>query len=103
VELRQRQGLYQEDPGGVRISENVLYQARISLPSNVVTGSYTAETFAIARGRVLASATARIEVEKVGLEGQVVMASQRWAFWYGLGAIALSLGMGWFAGRMFAR
>lgn len=103
VALRQRQGLYQEDPGGVRISENVLYQARISLPSNVITGSYTAETFAIARGRVLASATARIEVEKVGLEGQVVMASQRWAFWYGLGAIALSLGMGWFAGRMFAR
>jgi hypothetical protein len=32
-----------------------------------------------------------------------VMASQRWAFWYGLGAIALSLGMGWFAGRLFAR
>lgn len=103
VELRQRQGLYQENPEGVRISENVLYQARISLPSNVITGSYTAETFAIARGRVLASATARIEVEKVGLEGQVVMASQRWAFWYGLGAIALSLGMGWFAGRLFAK
>lgn len=103
VELRRRQGLYQENPDGVRISENVLYQARIALPSNVVTGSYTAETFAIARGRVLASATARIEVEKVGLEGQVVMASQRWAFWYGLGAIALSLGMGWLAGRVFAR
>lgn len=103
VDLRRRQGLYQEDPQGVRISENVLYQARITLPSNVTTGSYTAETFAIARGRVLASATARIEVVKVGFEGQVVMASQRWAFWYGLGAIALSLGMGWFAGRLFAR
>lgn len=103
VELRRRQGLYQEDPQGVRISENVLYQARITLPSNVTTGRYTAETFAIARGRVLASATARIEVVKVGFEGQVVMASRRWAFWYGLGAIALSLGMGWFAGRLFAR
>jgi uncharacterized protein (TIGR02186 family) len=103
VELRQRQGLYQEEPGGVRISEKVLYQARITLPSNVTTGSYTAETFAIARGRVLASATARIEVVKVGLEGTVVVAAQRWSFWYGLLAIALSLGMGWFAGRMFAR
>lgn len=103
VELRRRQGLYQEDPQGVTISEGVLYQARITLPSNVTTGRYTAETFAIARGRVLASATASIEVEKVGFEGQVVMASQRWAFWYGLGAIALSLGMGWLAGRLFAR
>ncbi|MGY6551290.1 MAG: TIGR02186 family protein [Erythrobacter sp.] len=103
VELRRRQGLYQENPQGVRISENVLYQARIAVPSNVTTGSYTAETFAIARGRVLASATARIEVVKVGLEGQVVMAAQRWSFWYGLGAIFLSLGMGWAAGRLFAR
>ncbi len=103
VALRKRQGLYQENPGGVRISEKVLYQARINLPSTVTTGRYTAETFAIARGRVLASATARIEVVKAGLEGQVVTAAQRWSFLYGLGAIALSLGMGWLAGRLFAR
>ncbi|HSF12326.1 MAG TPA: TIGR02186 family protein [Erythrobacter sp.] len=103
VDLRRRQGLYQENPGGVRISEKVLYQARINLPSNVSTGRYTAETFAIAQGRVLASATARIEVVKAGLEGQVVTAAQRWSFLYGLGAIALSLGMGWLAGRLFAR
>lgn len=103
VELRRRQGLYQENPGGVSIAEKVLYQARIDLPSNVTTGRYTAETFAIARGRVLASATARIEVVKAGFEGQVVTAAQRWSFVYGLGAIALSLGMGWLAGRLFAR
>lgn len=103
VELRRRQGLYQESPGGVRISEKVLYQARIDLPSNVTTGRYTAETFAVSNGRVVASATARIEVVKAGLEGQVVAASQRWSFFYGLGAIALSLGMGWAAGRFFAR
>lgn len=103
VELRQRQKLFQQNPKGVRISEGVLYQARIDLPSNVTTGRYTAETFAIARGRVLASATARIEVVKVGLEGSVVAAAQRWSFVYGLGAIALSLAMGWVAGRLFAR
>ena len=103
VELRRRQGLYQENPRGVTIREKVLYQARIDLPSNVTTGRYTAETFAIARGRVLASATARIEVVKTGFEGQVVAAAQRWSFFYGLGAIALSLGMGWLAGRLFAR
>lgn len=103
VELRERQGLYQQNPRGVRISEGVLYQARINLPSNVTTGRYTAETFAIARGRVLASATTEIEVAKVGLEGRVVEAAQRWSFVYGLGAIALSLAMGWVAGRLFAR
>lgn len=103
VDMRQRLGLYKQDPEGVRIKERVLYQARIELPSNVTTGPYTAETFAIADSRVLASATAEIEVVKVGLEGQVVSASQRWSLFYGLGAIMLSLGMGWFAGRFFAR
>ncbi|MEM7780092.1 MAG: TIGR02186 family protein [Pseudomonadota bacterium] len=103
VDMRQRAGLYKEDVEGVRISEGVLYQARIELPSNVTTGVYTAETFAIANGRVLATATADIEVVKVGLEGQVVQAAERWSLFYGLGAILLSLGMGWIAGRFFAR
>ncbi len=103
VDMRQRLGLYKQDPDGVRIKERVLYQARIALPSNVTTGPYTAETFAIADGRVLASATAEITVVKVGLEGQVVNAAQRWSLFYGAGAILLSLGMGWLAGRLFAR
>ena len=103
VDLRQRLGLYNQDPAGVRIKEKVLYQARIALPSNVTTGPYTAETFAIADGRVLASATAEIDVEKVGLEGRVVDAAERASLFYGLVAILLSLGMGWLAGRFFAR
>ena len=103
VEMRQRLGLYNENAEGVRIEERVLYQARIGLPSNVTTGAYTAETFAIADGRVLASATAEIEVVKVGLEGRVVDAAERSSLIYGTFAILLSLGMGWFAGRLFAR
>ncbi|MEO0871162.1 MAG: TIGR02186 family protein [Pseudomonadota bacterium] len=103
VEMRQREGLYSEDPDGVRISESVLYQARINLPSNVQTGPYTAETFAIADGRVVASATAKIEVVKVGLEGRVVLESNRNGFFYGLFAIVLSVSMGLLAGRFFAR
>ena len=103
VDMRQREGLYSEDPEGVRISEGVLYQARINLPSNVTTGPYTAETFAIAGGRVLASATAKIEVVKVGLEGRVVLEAGRNSFLYGAFAILLSVSMGLLAGRFFAR
>ncbi|MEL6488294.1 MAG: TIGR02186 family protein, partial [Pseudomonadota bacterium] len=102
VDMRRREGLYSEDPDGVRISEGVLYQARIYLPSNVQTGPYTAETFAIANGRVVASATAKIEVVKVGLEGRVVREANRNGFFYGLFAIVLSVSMGLFAGRFFA-
>ena len=84
VERRVREGLFKEDPQGVKISEQVLYQARIALPSSVQTGTYTAETFAITRGRVVASAIARIEVRKVGFERLVARFADDHGFFYGL-------------------
>ena len=54
VDLKRRNGLYVEAPGGVEISEGVLYRARISLPARVPVGNYTAETFLVQDGRVVA-------------------------------------------------
>lgn len=102
VDLRRREGLYQEDPQGVTISEGVLYQARIAIPSNVVTGTYVAETFAIADGRVITSATSEVEVVKEGFERMVAAEAEDHSLFYGLFAVALSLFMGWLAGRAFA-
>jgi uncharacterized protein (TIGR02186 family) len=102
VDLKRRQQLYKEDPRGVAINEQVLYQARIALPSSVTTGTYTAETFAIARGQVLASATAKVEVRKLGFERFVADFAQRWSLLYGFTVVMLSVGMGWLAGRVFA-
>jgi uncharacterized protein (TIGR02186 family) len=102
VDLKRRQRLYQENPGGVSINEQVLYQARIDLPSNVATGTYTAETFAIARGQVIASATAKIEVRKLGFERFIADFAQHWSLLYGLAAVSLAVGMGWLAGRIFS-
>jgi uncharacterized protein (TIGR02186 family) len=102
VDLRRRQGLYQEDQRGVTISEGVLYQARFAIPSNVVTGRYTAETFAIAEGRVITSAIAEIDVVKEGFEGIVATEAEDNSLLYGLFAVVLSVFMGWLAGRAFA-
>jgi uncharacterized protein (TIGR02186 family) len=102
VDLKRRQGLYEESMHGVTISESVLYQARIDLPSRVQTGTYTAETFAVDRGRVVASAIAEVEVRKVGFERFVEVFAQEQSFFYGMLAVALSIGMGWMAGRLFA-
>lgn len=102
VDLRTRQGLYKEDMAGVQINEQVLYQARIDLPSNVQTGTYTAETFAVARGRVIASAIAEVEVRKVGFERLIELFSQEQSLLYGLLAVFMSVSMGWMAGRLFA-
>ena len=102
VDLKRREGLYKEDGNGVTISNGVLYQARIPVPSSVVTGRYTAETFAITDGRVIASAIAEVQVEKQGFERFVAEQAERSSLLYGLFAVFLSLFMGWLAGRVFA-
>ena len=103
AQLMADQQLYQEDPRGVQVNEQVLYQARLRLPSNVQTGTYTAETFAITRGRVVASAIARVDVKKRGFERVVADFARHQAFFYGLLAVGISVLMGWAAGRVFAR
>jgi uncharacterized protein (TIGR02186 family) len=102
VDLMLGDGLYQQNSRGVTVSEQVLYQARIALPSNVQTGTYTAETFAITRGRVVASAISKVEVRKLGFERAVALFAENYGFLYGLLAVAISVAMGFLAGRLFA-
>ena len=103
LDLRSLEGLYAEHPHGVEISEGVLYRARIAIPSQVPVGTYTAETFLVSDGKVIAAATKEIEIDKSGFERFVALASRRHGFLYGLAAVCLSLGLGWAAAMLFRR
>lgn len=103
VDLMRRGQLYQENPRGVEIAEDVLYQARIDIPASVPVGTYTAETFLIQQGRVIAGAVREIRIEKLGFEGFVARAAERYAFAYGIVAVATSLLLGWAASAFFQR
>ena len=103
LDLRKRQGLYAEHPGGVEISDGVLYRARIAIPSQVPVGTYTAETFLIDDGEVIAAATRDVEVGKAGFERFVALAARQHGFLYGLASVLLSLGLGWAAAMAFRR
>ena len=102
VDLMKRHGMYSQDDAGVTLTGQVLYRARIFLPSSVQVGTYTAETFAVRNGRVVASALAHVEVKKLGMERAIARFAIHYAFFYGLVAVALSVAMGWVAGRLFA-
>jgi len=103
LDVRSRAGLYNENPHGVEITEGVLYRAAITIPSQVPVGTYTAETFLIERGRVLAAATRDIQIDKSGFERFVALAARRHRLVYGLCCVALSLGLGWAAAAAFRR
>jgi len=103
LDLRRRDALYSENPSGVEITDGVLYRASIAIPSQVPVGTYTAETFLIEDGRVLAAATRDIEIGKSGFERFVALAARRHALLYGLVSVLLSLGLGWAAASAFKR
>ncbi|KQM62709.1 hypothetical protein ASE75_13880 [Sphingomonas sp. Leaf17] len=103
VDLKKRAGLYYEAPCAVEITDGVLYRARVSIPARVPVGRFTAETFLIRDGRVLAAAVRDIDIRKSGFERFVARAADRSSVWYGLVAVALSVGLGWAAGAIARR
>jgi uncharacterized protein (TIGR02186 family) len=103
IDLQQRRQLYLEDPTGVEITQGVLYRGRINIPARVPVGKYTAETFLIRDGQVIAAAVRDIRIEKLGFERFVATAAQSWSFTYGLVAVLVSLFLGWAASAIFRR
>lgn len=102
-EQRVRQGLFAARPGTVEIVDGALYRARIPVPARVPVGNYTAETFLIKDGRVLAAATRPITIRKIGFEKFVADTANEQPLLYGIAAVALSLLLGWGAGVIFKR
>ena len=103
LDLKRRQLLYSEDPKGVEISEGVLYRARLFIPSQVPVGTYTAETFLIDQGKVIAAATRDVEIGASGFERFVALSARRHEFFYGIAAVLMSLGLGWGAALVFRK
>jgi uncharacterized protein (TIGR02186 family) len=103
VELRRRTGLFVEEQSAVEITDGVLYRARIQIPARVPVGRFTAETFLIRDGRVLAAAVRDIDIRKSGFERFVARAAENASILYGLVAVLLSIGFGWAAGAIWRR
>ena len=103
IALRSKSELFADRPGSVEITDGVLYRARLYLPARVPTGRYTAETFLIRDGRILAAATREVDIRKSGFERFVARAADSAPFTYGLTAILLSLAFGFGASAVFKR
>lgn len=103
IDLRRRAGLFIASEHGVEISEGVLYRARLPLPARTPVGTYTAQTFLIQNGKVVAQARREIKIDKSGFERFVYVAAQRYSFLYGLTAVLIAVLLGWLAGLIFKR
>lgn len=103
IDLKRGAGLYAEHVGAVSVREGVLYRALLPIPARVPVGRYTAETYLIRSGRVVAVATRDVDIGKSGFERFIAQAAETYPLLYGLAAILLSLLMGFAAAIAFGR
>lgn len=104
VDLKQRNGLFLQEAGSVEITDQVLYRARLKIPSSVPVGTYVAETLLIRNGRVIvADDNVEVRVRKTGFEQLITVLAQDYSLFYGAMAVFVSLVLGWFAGYIFQR
>ncbi len=103
ITARQKAGLFVERPGGVQLTRDVLYAARIALPAAVPVGSYAAEIHLIRDGRVLASTSQPFVIDKSGFERWVYVKAQQQSLAYGLAAVLAALLAGGLAAAVTGR
>lgn len=104
VDLNRRNGLFRQNSGTVEITDQVLYRARLNIPSSVPVGTYTAETLLIRNGRVIvADDNVQVRIRKTGFEQLVSILAQDYSLFYGAMAVLVSLLLGWLAGLIFQR
>jgi len=104
VDRRVRNQLYSAADEGVKITDNILYRARLQIPSNVPVGEYTAETLLIQNGQVIAADdNVQIVIKKQGFEGFITTLSEQYSLLYGFIAVIISVMFGLAAGYLFQR
>lgn len=99
--IRADQGLYSLDEGGVRVTENTLFDARFELPANLTEGLYIARIYLTRGGRVVTTEIQEIDVHKVGLERWLYNLAHEQSVLYGLMSLAIAVAAGWGASAFF--
>ncbi len=103
IRNKKNEDLYAEETGKVSFLGSRLFRTRIYFPSNVPTGTYTADVFLVRDGSVVSAQSTPLVVGKVGFGAELFdFAHQRPAL-YGILAVVVALAAGWLAGAIFRR
>ena len=101
IRIEEGRGIYAVKEGEVSIARDTLFRAAITLPANLVEGSYAARFFVLRDGKVLATYTTDVQVEKVGLERFLYRLAHDRPAVYGVLSLAIAILAGWGASALF--
>lgn len=99
--VRTDQGRYRVEEGTVQLVEDTLFRADVTLPADLVEGTYKVRMFITRGGKVLDAKDLTIDVYKAGLERFLFNLAREQPLVYGLISLALAAIAGWAASEIF--
>ena len=103
VRLKQRDGLYVQEEYGVVFIGRSLFRASVNLPANVPVGPLNVRVHLIRDGNILSTYTARVGLERQGLELLLHSFAFNRPFLYGVFTVMIAVGAGLLASAAFRR
>ena len=103
VRLKNKLGLYIDNPIKIKLIEEQLFRANIKFPANVGTGKYTAQIYYFKNGLLLDVINKPILVEKIGIGADVFRLAHSHSALYGIIAILIAVASGWIAAAIFRK
>ncbi len=103
IRLKQKDGLYVRDDYAVAFIGPALFRASIKLPSNIPVGPLDARVFLFREGQLLAIQSARVTVERQGVDRLVYDFAFDHPILYGLIAVAFAAFAGLAGSILFQR
>lgn len=103
VDVKRREGLYPADIGQVSVQSGRLFRAELPFPSRLPEGVYDIRVYLLREGKIVAAISRPLPVGKVGFSAEFAGWARQDGPFYGMGAIAMALLVGWFGGAVMRR
>ncbi|HET7411394.1 MAG TPA: TIGR02186 family protein [Pararhizobium sp.] len=101
LRLKEQDGLYRSDSGGVQFVGSTLFKASIRLPANIPVGTHIVHGYLFKNGRFVADEELPLHVVKTGVEQYIYAMAHQYGFLYGLFAVLLAGLAGWLGSLIF--
>lgn len=103
IRLKQQDGLYITRDYGVIFIGRSLFRSSVTLPANVPVGPLTAKIYLFREGELLSSYSAKVTLEREGIERFLHTFAFGWPFLYGVFTVVLAVAAGLAASAIFQR
>jgi len=102
IRIRAGDGLYQVLEGAIDFEQETLFRTQVTLPANLIEGSYQTRIFLTRGGQVVDRYETAISVRKVGIERWLFNLAHEKPLPYGLLSLLIAVIAGWAASAAFA-